>query len=76
MLIRVISKDGSWGEIEDNYLYDFIGSGEIVAFFCKASNEWVDTGCGFCDNCNIKHLASTDESHACFLHRPQKSVIE
>jgi hypothetical protein len=70
MQLPVIVKDASWCSIEDSDLLRLIRKGKIIAFFCPCSIEWV-YGRGFCENCKIKHLASTGNFHTCFFHRKQ-----
>lgn len=42
MLIRVLCKDKSAGEVEESALEELIRQGVVVAFFRPESNEWVD----------------------------------
>ena len=72
VLIRVICKFGRWGSSEDYDLANFISAGNVTAFFCPLSNDWVNVGHGFCEDCRIKHLTQPDDSHACVFHRQLK----
>lgn len=75
MQVRVICKDGSWGSVEDCDLNDFIRTGKATAFYCPLSNEWVNVGHGFCEDCQIKHLTPPEDSHECIFHWQQKCKI-
>ncbi len=74
MLVRVICKDGRWGSFEDCDLVNYINTGNVAAFFCPHSNEWIDVGDGFCLDCSIKHLMPTGNFHTCFFSRQQEYV--
>ena len=74
MQVRVICKDGSGGSVADYDLNDFIRTSKASAFLCPVSNEWVEIGHGFCDNCSLRHLTSADDSRECVIHRLEKVV--
>jgi hypothetical protein len=42
VLIRVLCKDKSAGQVEDSALDELIRKGVVIAFFRPESNEWVD----------------------------------
>jgi len=73
MKVRVIGTDGSWGSVEGCYVNDFIRTGKVTAFYCSLSNEWVNVGHGFCEDCQIWHLAPPEDFHECVFHLQEKS---